>query len=51
MNSGGTPLLLMRSIHDGLRLGSVSGNIIVEMKIAKLDLYPGRYFLSVFIRT
>ena len=48
-DSGGTPLLLMRSIHDGLRLGGVSGNIIVEMNIPSLDLYPGRYLLSVFI--
>ena len=48
---GGTPLLNMRSIHDGLRLGRVSGNIIVEMNIPRLDLYPGRYLLSVFIST
>ena len=48
-DSGGTPLLLMRSIHDGFRLGRVSGNIIVEMNIPRLDLYPGRYLLSVFI--
>jgi lipopolysaccharide transport system ATP-binding protein len=48
-DSGGTPLLLMRSTHDGLRLGRVFGNTIVEMKIAKLDLYPGRYFLSVYV--
>ena len=48
-DSGGTPLLLMRSVHDGLRLGGVSGDIIVEMNVPSLNLYPGRYLLSVFI--
>ena len=46
---GGTPLLNMRSIHDGFRLGRAAGNIIVEMNIPRLDLYPGRYLLSVFV--
>ena len=46
---GGTPLLHMRSVHDGFRVGRVSGNIIVEMNIPRLDLYPGRYLLSVLI--
>jgi lipopolysaccharide transport system ATP-binding protein len=48
-DSGGTPLLVMRSIHDGLCVGGVSGNIIVEMNVPSLNLYPGRYLLSVFI--
>ena len=48
-DSNGTPLLDLRSIHDGLRLGKVDGNIIIEMNIPKLDLYPGSYFLSPWI--
>jgi lipopolysaccharide transport system ATP-binding protein len=48
-DSAGMPLLNMRSIHDGFRVGGVSGNIIVEMKTPRLDLYPGRYLLSAFI--
>lgn len=48
-DSDSTPLLDMRSIHDGLRLGRVFGNIIVEMNIPRLDLYPGRYLMTPYI--
>ena len=48
-DSVGTPLLDLRSNHDGLRPGKVSGSIVVEMKIPRLGLYPGRYLLSPWI--
>ena len=45
----GLPLVNVQTIHQGLRLGKVDGNIIVEGTIPKLGLYPGRYFLSPWV--
>jgi lipopolysaccharide transport system ATP-binding protein len=45
----GEPLLDVRSSHDGLRLGRVLGDIIVEVRVPDVGLYPGRYFLSPWI--
>ncbi len=48
-NPLGEPLLDLRSNHDGLRLGRVLGDVVVEMRVAEIGLYPGRYFLSPWI--
>jgi lipopolysaccharide transport system ATP-binding protein len=45
----GEPLLDIRSTHDGLRLGRVDGKIVVQGKVSRLGLYPGRYLLSPWI--
>lgn len=45
----GEPLLDVRSQHDGLRLGRVSGPLIIEVRLPEVGLYPGRYFLSPWI--
>jgi lipopolysaccharide transport system ATP-binding protein len=45
----GVPLVTVHTIHQGVRLGKVDGNIIIEGVIPKLNLYPGRYFLSPWI--
>ncbi len=42
-DSGGTPLLLIRSIHDGFRFGRASGKITVEMNILA-RIVPGPLF-------
>jgi len=42
----GEPILYLRSIHDGLRLGRVPGRVAVQATVEELGLYPGRYFLS-----
>jgi lipopolysaccharide transport system ATP-binding protein len=46
---GGQPLLDIRSSHDNLRIGRVEGAITVEMRVPRIGLYPGRYFLSPWI--
>ena len=45
----GVPLLDIGSIHDGLRVGKVCGDLIVEVRIPEIGLYPGQYFLSPLI--
>jgi lipopolysaccharide transport system ATP-binding protein len=45
----GMPLANVQTIHQGLRLGKVDGNIIIDGVIPKINLYPGRYFLSPWI--
>jgi lipopolysaccharide transport system ATP-binding protein len=48
-NAMGDPLLDLRSIHGGLRLGRVHGRVCVRGSIENLGLYPGRYLLSPFV--
>ena len=48
-SASGEPILDVRSIHAGLRLGRVDGTVVVQGEIPRLGLYPGRYFLSPFI--
>jgi hypothetical protein len=48
-NAMGDPLLDLRSIHGGLRLGRVHGRVCVQGSIENLGLYPGRYLLSPFV--
>ena len=48
-DSMGEPLLDLRSNHDRLRLGRVVGELSVEVRLDKVGLYPGRYFLSPWI--
>jgi lipopolysaccharide transport system ATP-binding protein len=45
----GEPLLDIRSIHSGLEIGPIKGDIIVSAEIKNLGLYPGRYILSPWI--
>lgn len=45
----GVPLVNLQSIHQGLRLGKVDGNVVVEGFVLRLSLYPGRYLLSPWI--
>ncbi len=45
----GVPLANVHTVHQGMRLGKVDGNIVVDGVIPKLNLYPGRYFLSPWI--
>jgi len=45
----GVPLANVQSIHQGLRLGKVNGNIVIDGVIPNINLYPGRYFLSPWI--
>jgi lipopolysaccharide transport system ATP-binding protein len=48
-NSLGEPLLDVRSVHDGLRVGRVVGDLEVGLVIRNLGLYPGRYLLSPWV--
>jgi hypothetical protein len=43
------PLITVDTNHQGIRLGKVDGNIIVDGVIPMLNLYPGRYLLSPWI--
>ena len=45
----GAPLANVQTIHQGLRLGKVNGNIVIDGVIPNINLYPGRYFLSPWI--
>ena len=45
----GAPLLDLRSIHDGLHLGRIAGDVAVRLTVPKLGLYPGCYLLSPWI--
>jgi lipopolysaccharide transport system ATP-binding protein len=48
-NAVGEPILDIKSVHAGLRLGRVEGCVVVHASVEKLGLYPGRYFLSPWI--
>jgi lipopolysaccharide transport system ATP-binding protein len=48
-DASGVPLANVQTIHQGLRLGRVDGNIIIDGVIPNINLYPGRYFLSPWI--
>jgi lipopolysaccharide transport system ATP-binding protein len=45
----GEPLLDLRSSHSGVRLGSVSGRIDMQLTVRQLGLHPGEYLLSPWI--
>lgn len=47
--STGESLIDLRSTHDGLRMGSVTGKVRVRAKMEANGLYPGRYYLSPWI--
>ena len=46
----GEPISDVQSAHDGLCIGPVSDEVVVETRFRKLSLYPGRYLLSPWIR-
>ncbi len=48
-NAAGKPLLDLRSIHSGLRIGRVEGGVVVHALVENLGLYPGEYLLSPWI--
>jgi lipopolysaccharide transport system ATP-binding protein len=48
-NALGDPILDLRSLHGGLKLGRVSGRLSVQGSVDNLGLYPGRYLLSPYI--
>jgi lipopolysaccharide transport system ATP-binding protein len=48
-DSAGIPVSDVRSMHDGLCAGTVSGDIVIEGYIRNLNLYPGRYLMSPWI--
>jgi lipopolysaccharide transport system ATP-binding protein len=48
-DAAGIPLSDVQSIHDGLHVGTVSGELVVEGYFRNLSLYPGRYLLSPWI--
>jgi lipopolysaccharide transport system ATP-binding protein len=48
-DSTGIPLVDTRSIHDGLRLGRVNGDMWIEVRIPNVNLLPGRYLISPWI--
>jgi lipopolysaccharide transport system ATP-binding protein len=45
----GEPLLDLRSSHAGLRLGRVSGRVVIDATVPVVGLYPGEYLLSPWI--
>lgn len=45
-NGFGEPLLDLRSVQGGLRLGRCLGPVEVEVRVDNVGLYPGRYLLS-----
>ena len=45
----GLPMLDLRSVHAGLRVGRVHGTAEVEVSVDNLGLYPGEYLLSPWI--
>ncbi len=48
-DAAGKPILDLRSIHAGLRIGRAKGNVAVQVSVDSLGLYPGEYFLSPWI--
>jgi lipopolysaccharide transport system ATP-binding protein len=47
--TAGEPILDLRSVHAGLRLGRVKGTITLHARLPALGLYPGEYLLSPWI--
>jgi hypothetical protein len=45
----GIPLSDVQSIHDGLQVGTVSGEVVIEGYFHRLHLYPAHYLLSPWI--
>jgi lipopolysaccharide transport system ATP-binding protein len=45
----GVPLLDICSQHDGLLLGKLTDDVIMEVRVPKIGLYPGRYLVSAMI--
>jgi lipopolysaccharide transport system ATP-binding protein len=45
----GEPLVDLRSVHGGVRLGRVEGAVRLEATIPSLALYPGEYLLSPWV--
>jgi len=48
-DASGAPMTDVRSFHDGLDAGTVTGDVVVEGYIRNLNLYPGRYLFSPWI--
>jgi lipopolysaccharide transport system ATP-binding protein len=48
-DAAGVPLVNINTLHQGLRLGRVEGNLVIEGMIPKISLYPGVYYLSPWI--
>jgi lipopolysaccharide transport system ATP-binding protein len=48
-DAAGVPLSNVESIHEGLRTGTMSDEVDVEVHFPKLSLYPGRYLVSPWI--
>lgn len=48
-SSSGEPLIDLRSLHDGLQTGRLVDKTVVQVRVASLGLYPGRYFLSPWV--
>ena len=42
----GEPMLDLRSLHAGLRVGRVQGSVTIETLVENIGLYPGTYLLS-----
>jgi len=45
----GEPILDLRSIHDGLRVGCAAGTVTADVSVERLGLYPGTYLVSPWI--
>lgn len=48
-DASGTPMLDLRSLHDHMSVGQVSGKITVQLEVKQIGLYPGHYFLTPWI--
>ncbi|HEY5947377.1 MAG TPA: ABC transporter ATP-binding protein [Kofleriaceae bacterium] len=48
-DAGGTPMLDLRSLHDNMKIGRVTGPVTLQLEVKNLGLYPGHYFLSPWI--
>jgi lipopolysaccharide transport system ATP-binding protein len=49
-DDAGSPISNLQSIHCGLQLGRVCGDIVIEGRIDACPFYPGRYLLSPWVR-
>jgi lipopolysaccharide transport system ATP-binding protein len=48
-SASGEPILDIRSIHSGLRIGRTVGQLKVAVSLSDLRLYPGKYLLSPWV--
>jgi lipopolysaccharide transport system ATP-binding protein len=48
-DAAGIPISMLESSHEGLCAGEVSDELVVEVFLEKLNLFPGRYLLSPWI--